>query len=110
MTKADIVNNIANKTGQDRSDVQNTVETFLKLVKSNMIEGKNIYFRGFGSFILKKRAKKIARNISKNTSMVLEEHYIPKFKPSKTFVDKVKKSDFLKVGEPATAGTRVSDF
>jgi DNA-binding protein HU-beta len=97
MTKADIVNNIVNKTGLDKTEVQNTIEAFLKQIKTNMIEGKNIYFRGFGSFILKKRAKKIARNISKNTAMVIEEHYIPKFKPSKTFLEKVKKSDMLKL-------------
>jgi DNA-binding protein HU-beta len=61
-----------------------------------MTEGKNVYFRGFGSFVIKKRAKKIARNISKNTAMVIDEHYIPSFKPAKTFVDKVKKSETVK--------------
>ena len=61
-----------------------------------MVDGKNVYFRGFGSFVIKKRAKKIARNISKNTAMVIDEHYIPSFKPAKTFVDKVKKSDKVK--------------
>lgn len=96
MTKADIVNDIVAKTSLDRNDVQQTVETFLKLIKSNMVDGKNIYFRGFGSFILKKRARKIARNISKNTTMVIDEHYIPKFKPAKSFLDKVKKSDMVK--------------
>lgn len=96
MTKADIVNDIVSKTSLDRNDVQQTVETFLKLIKSNMVDGKNIYFRGFGSFILKKRARKIARNISKNTTMVIDEHYIPKFKPAKTFLEKVKKSDIVK--------------
>lgn len=96
MTKADIVNEVVSKTALDKNDVQNTIEVFLKHIKSNMIDGKNIYFRGFGSFILKKRAKKIARNISKNTAMVIEEHYIPKFKPAKTFMDKVKKSDAVK--------------
>lgn len=96
MTKADIINEIVSKTSIEKNDVQSTIELFLKHIKSNMIEGKNIYFRGFGSFILKKRAKKIARNISKNTAMVIEEHYIPKFKPAKTFMDKVKKSDAVK--------------
>jgi DNA-binding protein HU-beta len=110
MTKADIVNNIVTKTGQDKAEVQSTVEAFLKQVKSNMIEGKNIYFRGFGSFILKKRAKKIARNISKNTAMVIEEHYIPKFKPSKTFLEKVKKSDSLKSINPDNQPTAASDI
>src|SRR5436190_16175256 len=101
MTKADIINNIVSKTGLDKAEVQSTIEAFLKQVKTNMIDGKNIYFRGFGSFILKKRAKKIARNISKNTAMVIEEHYIPKFKPSKTFLEKVKKSESMKTGEAA---------
>ena len=96
MTKADIVNEVVAKTSLDKNDVQNTIEVFLKLIKNNMIEGKNIYFRGFGSFILKKRAKKIARNISKNTAMVIEEHFIPKFKPAKTFMEKVKKSEAVK--------------
>ena len=96
MTKADIVNEVVAKTSLDKNDVQNTLEVFLKLIKNNMIEGKNIYFRGFGSFILKKRAKKIARNISKNTAMVIEEHFIPKFKPAKTFMEKVKKSEAVK--------------
>jgi DNA-binding protein HU-beta len=96
MTKADIVNEVVAKTSLDKNDVQNTLEVFLKLIKNNMIEGKNIYFRGFGSFILKKRAKKIARNISKNTAMVIDEHFIPKFKPAKTFMEKVKKSDAVK--------------
>ena len=66
------------------------------MVKNSLIEGKNVYFRGFGSFVVKKRAKKIARNISKNTAMVIDEHYIPSFKPSKSFTEKVKKSDHSK--------------
>jgi DNA-binding protein HU-beta len=93
MTKADVVNQIAEKTGADKLMVQDTIEAFFKVVKNSMVNGENIYFRGFGSFILKKRAKKIARNITKNTAMVIDEHYIPKFKPSKTFVEKVKKSN-----------------
>lgn len=96
MTKADIVNEVVARTSLDKTDVQNTIEVFLRQVKINMVEGKNIYFRGFGSFILKKRAQKIARNISKNTAMVIEEHFIPKFKPAKTFMDKVKKSEAVK--------------
>lgn len=96
MTKADIINEIVNKTGIGKPEVQQTVETFFKVMKNSMVEGKNIYFRGFGSFVLKKRAQKIARNISKNTAMVIEEHFIPKFKPAKTFMDKVKKSESVK--------------
>ncbi|MBU2915974.1 MULTISPECIES: HU family DNA-binding protein [Reichenbachiella] len=92
MTKADVINEIAEKTGIDRLDVQASVEAFFSVVKSSMADGENIYVRGFGSFINKKRAKKIARNISKNTAMVIDEHYIPSFKPSKVFVEKIKSS------------------
>ncbi|MEQ9301632.1 MAG: HU family DNA-binding protein [Cyclobacteriaceae bacterium] len=92
MTKADVINEIADKTGIDRADVQASVEAFFSVVKNSMANGENIYVRGFGSFVNKKRAKKIARNISKNTAMVIEEHHVPSFKPSKVFVDKVKKS------------------
>ncbi|MEQ8712820.1 MAG: HU family DNA-binding protein [Cyclobacteriaceae bacterium] len=92
MTKADVINEIADKTGIDRADVQASVEAFFSVVKNSMANGENIYVRGFGSFVNKKRAKKIARNISKNTAMVIEEHHVPSFKPSKVFVEKVKKS------------------
>lgn len=93
MTKADVINEISDKTGIDRLDVQASVEAFFTVVKNSMAEGENIYVRGFGSFINKKRAKKIARNISKNTAIVIEEHYIPSFKPSKVFIEKIKTSD-----------------
>jgi DNA-binding protein HU-beta len=96
MTKAEVIAEISNKTGIDKMQVQEAVESFFKVVRSSMVDGKNVYFRGFGSFVIKKRAKKIARNISKNTAMVIDEHYIPSFKPAKTFVDKVKKSDTVK--------------
>lgn len=92
MTKADIISEIAEKTGIDKADVSVTVEAFFSVVKNSMAEGENIYVRGFGSFVNKKRARKIARNISKNTAMVIDEHYIPSFKPSKVFVEKIKKS------------------
>lgn len=96
MTKAEVINEIVNRTGIGKAEVQQTVETFFKVMKNSMVEGKNVYFRGFGSFVLKKRAKKIARNISKNTAMEIPAHYIPKFKPAKTFAEKVKKSDAAK--------------
>ncbi len=96
MTKAEVINEIVNRTGIGKAEVQQTVETFFKVMKTSMIEGNNVYFRGFGSFVLKKRAKKIARNISKNTAMEIPAHYIPKFKPAKTFADKVKKSEATK--------------
>jgi DNA-binding protein HU-beta len=92
VTKADIINEISEKTGIDKADVQTTVEAFFSVVKSSMADGENIYVRGFGSFINKKRAKKIARNISKNTAIVIDEHYVPSFKPSKIFIDKIKSS------------------
>lgn len=96
MTKAEIIAEISTKTGIDKLQIQEALESFFKVVRNNMVEGKNVYFRGFGSFILKKRARKIARNISKNTAMVIDEHYIPAFKPAKTFVEKIKKSDAVK--------------
>lgn len=95
MTKADVINEISEKTGIDKADVQTTVEAFFSVVKGSMAEGENIYVRGFGSFINKKRAKKIARNISKNTAIVIDEHYVPSFKPSKIFIDKIKGSSKL---------------
>jgi DNA-binding protein HU-beta len=96
VTKADVINEIAEKTGIDKADVQTSVEAFFTVVKSSMAEGSNIYVRGFGSFVNKKRAKKIARNISKNTAIVIDEHYVPSFKPSKVFIEKVKGSSKLK--------------
>ncbi|MCB0734377.1 MAG: integration host factor subunit beta [Flavobacteriales bacterium] len=96
MTKAEVINEIAERTGIEKNDVQQTVESFFKVVKSSLATGENVYFRGFGSFTLKKRARKIARNISKNTQITIPEHFIPKFKPAKTFVDKIKKSEEVK--------------
>lgn len=93
MTKADVINEIAERTGIEKVVVQETVESFFKVLKTSMIEGENVYFRGFGSFVLKKRASKVARNISKNTQLTIPEHFIPKFKPAKSFVEKVKGSD-----------------
>ncbi len=92
VTKADVINEISDKTGIDKADVQASVEAFFTVVKNNMANGENVYVRGFGSFVNKKRAKKIARNISKNTAIVIDEHFIPSFKPSKLFVEKIKKS------------------
>jgi len=96
VTKAEVINEISEKTGIDKTDVQITVEAFFSVVKNSMAEGENIYVRGFGSFVNKKRAKKIARNISKNTAIVIDEHYIPSFKPSKVFVEKIKGSKKIK--------------
>jgi len=90
MTKADIVNEISKNTGIEKITVQKTVEAFMETVKESLMKDKNVYLRGFGSFIVKKRAQKTARNISKNTTIIIPEHFIPAFKPSKTFVSKVK--------------------
>lgn len=90
MTKAEIVNEISKKTGIDKATVLTTVEAFMSSVKGSIENGENVYLRGFGSFILKKRAKKTARNISKNTTIIIPEHNIPAFKPAKTFVNSVK--------------------
>ncbi len=96
MTKAEVIAEIAQKTGIDKADVAHTVESFFNVVKQAMAEGENIYVRGFGSFVNKKRARKIARNISKNTAIVIDEHFVPSFKPAKVFVEKVKSSEKLK--------------
>ena len=90
MTKADIISEISTKTGIEKVDVQETVEAFFKVIKTSMISGENVYVRGFGSFVVKKRAQKTARNISKNTAIIIPEHFVPSFKPAKVFVDKVK--------------------
>ena len=92
MTKADIITDIAEKTGIEKLSVQASVEAFMKSVKNAMEKGENVYLRGFGSFIVKKRAEKTGRNISKNTTIIIPAHYIPAFKPAKTFTEEVKKS------------------
>ena len=89
MTKAEIVKQIAETTGTDKATVLNVVEAFMATVKEGMINCDDVYLRGFGSFILKKRAKKTARNISKNTTLIIPEHNIPAFKPAKTFLNAV---------------------
>ena len=98
MTKADIVNEISEKTGIEKMAVQATVEAFMKTIRNSMVEGKNVYLRGFGTFVVKKRAEKIGRNISKNTTVVIPTHYIPAFKAAKTFSDRVKRN--VKTAEP----------
>ena len=90
MTKAELVSEIANRTGIEKVTVLNTVETFMEVMKDTMSKGENIYLRGLGSFILKRRAEKIGRNITKNTSIKIPAHYIPAFKPAKPFANEVK--------------------
>lgn len=90
MTKAEIVADIATKTGIEKVTVQHTVEAFMEAVKKSMANGENVYLRGFGSFVIKRRAEKTGRNISKNTTIIIPAHNIPAFKPAKTFVNEVK--------------------
>jgi DNA-binding protein HU-beta len=90
MTKADIVNEISKSTGIDKASVLMSVESFMEIVKGTLSDGDNVYLRGFGSFVIKKRAQKTARNISKNTTIIIPEHNIPAFKPAKTFLNEVK--------------------
>ncbi len=92
MTKADIVNEISKNTGIEKQAVQKTVEAFMETVKGSLVKGKNVYLRGFGSFIVKQRAEKTARNISKNTTIIIPAHNIPSFKPAKSFVSRVKEN------------------
>ncbi len=96
MTKAEVISEIADKTGIDKADVSATVEAFFTVIKDSMADGENIYVRGFGSFINKKRAKKVARNISKNTAIIIDEHFVPAFKPSKVFIEKIRSSKKVK--------------
>ncbi len=91
MRKADLIATISEKTGVAKVDVLVTLESFFEEVKDTLESGENIYIRGFGSFVIKKRAKKIGRNIKKGKSIVIPEHYIPSFKPAKVFVDSVRK-------------------
>ena len=90
MTKAEIVSNISEKSGIEKADVLATVEAFMEEVKDSLERGDNVYLRGFGSFIIKTRAEKTGRNISKNTTIKIPAHYIPAFKPAKVFVEGVK--------------------
>ncbi|PHI18279.1 integration host factor subunit beta [Lewinellaceae bacterium SD302] len=92
MRKADLVAAIAEKTGIAKVDVLVSLESFFKEVKGSLSEGENVYIRGFGSFVIKKRAKKIGRHIKENKSIEIPEHYIPSFKPAKIFVDQVKEN------------------
>ena len=92
MTKADSVARISEAKGVEKAEVQATVEAFMEEVKKALESGNNVYLRGFGSFIIKRRAEKTGRNISKNTTIKIPAHNIPAFKPSKVFVDVVKES------------------
>ena len=90
MTKAEIVAGISEETGLEKSEALRAVEAFMQSIKRSLSEGQNVYLRGFGSFVVKERAQKTGRNISKNTTIIIPAHNIPSFKPAKFFVDEVK--------------------
>ncbi|MHB0954721.1 MAG: HU family DNA-binding protein [Allorhizobium sp.] len=90
MTKADIVSQVSENTGIEKATVQKALEAFMESVKESLAGGSNVYLRGFGSFVVKKRAEKTARNISKNTIVIVPEHFAPSFKPANSFVAQVK--------------------
>ena len=100
MTKAELVNEISIKTGIEKMVVQNVVESMMKVVKNSLVQQDNVYLRGFRSFIVKKRAQKTGRIITKNTAIIIPEHFIPAFKPAKTFTDKVKNAYKKKESQP----------
>ena len=90
MTKAELVNTISNKLGVEKNDTQKVIEAFMQEIKTSLYNNDNVYLRGFGSFIIKTRAEKTGRNISKNTTIKIPAHNIPAFKPAKVFVESVK--------------------
>ncbi len=92
MRKADLVNSISEKTGVPKVDVLVSLEMFFREIKDSLAGGENVYVRGFGSFVIKKRAKKIGRHIKQNVAIEIPEHFIPSFKPSKAFIEQVKEN------------------
>ncbi|MFH1321623.1 MAG: HU family DNA-binding protein [Bacteroidota bacterium] len=99
MTKAEIISEITEKTGIEKVTVKVAIEAFMNEIKTSMINGENAYLRGFGSFIVKKRAEKTGRNISKNTTIIIPAHYVPAFKPAKHFVEKLRNNTALYIEE-----------
>jgi len=93
VTKAEVIIEIAQKTGIDKADVAASLEGFFTVVKNSLAKGENVYVRGFGSFVVKHRKEKIGRIISKNESIVIPAHNVPSFKPAKVFIEKVKKAE-----------------
>jgi len=90
MTKAEVITEVSRKTGIEKEEIKKTMEGFLSVIQDAVIQNQRVHFSGFGSFFRKKRAKKIGRNISANTAIVVNEHHIPSFKPSKFFLARVK--------------------
>lgn len=93
MTKAEVIVEIAQKTGMDKAEVASSLEAFFSVVKNSLAKGENVYVRGFGSFVVKHRKEKVGRIISQNKSIVIPAHNVPSFKPAKVFVEKVKSAD-----------------
>lgn len=89
MTKAELISLISKNTGVEKTEVLNIVTSYMDTIKKSLEDGENVYLRGFGSFIVKKRAEKKARNISKNTTITIPEHNIPAFKPAKVFMEAI---------------------
>ena len=89
MTKAEIVSEISRSTGLEKAAVLATLEKFMEVVKGSLADGENVYLRGFGSFVLRTRKQKVARNMSNNTSVIVPQHRVPFFKPSQSFIDDV---------------------
>jgi DNA-binding protein HU-beta len=96
MTKADIIKKINEKTMLEKEQISAILESFFKTVKGSMEDGNEIFIRGFGSFIIKQRASKLARNIKANTTVMIEAHVIPQFRPAPEFIEKIKNSTALK--------------
>lgn len=92
MTKAEVIKQISKQTGIESIDVAATLEAFFQVVTTSMVNGDNVHFRGFGSFVNKKRARKVARNIHKNTALVVDAHYLPSFKPAKDFAHQIRQN------------------
>ncbi len=97
MTKAELISKIGEQTGINRADVLITIDSFVNIVKSTMENGDEVFIRGFGSYVIKKRAKKVARNINKNTAIVIEAHHTPLFRPAKEFLETIKNSKNIKI-------------
>ena len=97
VVKAEVISEIAKRTGISRADVRLTVETLTQTIKDALTKGGKVHLRGFGSFVAQKRARKVARNISQNTALIIEEHYIPSFKPAKAFSKKVKENSKVSI-------------
>src|SRR6266568_328609 len=90
MTKQELAKDISERTGVEKIVAVKTIEAFMQTVRNSMINGQDVFLRGFGTFHVKKRAKKLGRNITKNTSVVIPEHFAPAFKPSKEFINMIK--------------------